>query len=93
MATVERVGKLMNPGPHTRVVTTALRQPLPGKCTMLHHLHSTINPPKQEWVLRLAAARTWVNCLCALYRASVRWSAHCAMRRPPAEPARGLLVP
>src|SRR5215216_4582981 len=38
----------MYPHPHTRVVAAALRQPLLGKCTTLRHLHSTINPPKQE---------------------------------------------
>ena len=46
MATVERVRRLDNSHPHTRVVAAALRQPLPGKCTTLHHDISTINPPK-----------------------------------------------
>ena len=51
MTTVEgvrEVGGLDNSHPYMRVVATALRQPLPGKCTMLHHHISTINPPKQE---------------------------------------------
>lgn len=49
MATVQGVvGKLDHPRPHTRVASAALRQPLPGKCTVHHHYISTINPPKQE---------------------------------------------
>ena len=51
MATAEgvrEVRRLDNSHPHTCVVAVALRQPLLGKCTTLHHHISTINPPKQE---------------------------------------------
>lgn len=49
MAIVERLRRLDNSHPHTRVVAVAPRQSLPGKCTTLHHHFSTINPPKHEY--------------------------------------------
>ena len=71
MVLVGRVRKLMNPSRRTRIVTAAPGRTLSGKCTTI----TTIIPPSihqsRSRVLRLAAAQTWVNCLCALCRAAV----------------------
>ena len=74
---------MTNPSHHTRVCH---RSPEAGLVGQVYHAPPRSFPPSihqsRSRVLRLAAARTWVNCLCALYRAATRWSALCATRRP-----------